>query len=189
MTTIEAMSLEELAPKLGAAYRAWKEAEASKNECKDRFFALADEVLRKKGLAFTMVDYPAKDEGDARERVELHHPGWEIQELRRKPGNHPGIWQAVIIENPTYKPFVFEHEGVKYARSARKGDVMVDDDWLRDEEPELYEAVTFELPWGERVTRPVSTLDAELIGRLTKYIYNGKPRMALAAPRALGESE
>lgn len=183
---LDALNLDMLAPLLGAAYQQWKTSEALKNKCKDRFFALANEALASKGLAFTMVEYPANDEADARERVLLHHPGWMIQELRPHVVK-PGLWQAVIIEDPAYKPFSYEHGGVKYARQVSKGTVMVDDDWLRDENPELWETVTHELPWGEHVIKPMTLLDAETIGALTKYIYNSAPRASLAAPRPVKE--
>lgn len=186
--TTEVLTLETLAPKLSTAYKGWKSAEKEKNDRKEDFFLLANAALIERGIAMKVIDIEAASEEQARERVTRHHPGWII-DLARPHRIHPGIFEVIVAEDPSKKSFSYEHEGVKYARQVRKGTVMVDDEWLMEDDPELYEAITFELPWGARVTRPIESLDKMVIAQLSKYIYNDEPRVSLAAPRKVKEEE
>lgn len=178
-------TLETLVPDLGIAYREWKGWEAAKEALKKEFFELADEAVGARGLAVKMIDMPAQDEQDARERVERHYPAWKIQELRLKRSNEVNMWEAVLIEDPSLKTFSYEHDGVKFGRTISRGSVMIDDEWLKVADPELYEQVTYPLPWGDRITVPIEMLETATLGRLTRYIYNSRPRASLAAPRAV----
>lgn len=180
MTKTEGLTLELVVPGLGEAYTAWKEAEADKNARKDEFFALADEAIYSRGVQVKIIDVEAPSEAAAVERAKLHYSAWRL-ELSRPHRWKANTYEVILWEDQSYKPFSFEHEGIKYSRTVSKGPVMVDDDWLADD-PELHEAVTFALPWGT-IMRPLETLDAELIGRLSKYIYQGLPRVSLSAPR------
>lgn len=180
------IALADVTTELGEAYTNWKTWEAAKEEHKLEFFALADIEVADRGVAIKMIELPAADEAQARARVERHHPAWLIDELR-PTRNGDGNFQAVLRENAALKPFSFTHEGMTYARQISKGSVMLDDEWLADEDPALYAEVTFELPWGDIIPLPIDQISQELVGRLTKYIYHTKPRVSLAAPRAVKE--
>lgn len=180
------IALNDVTSELGEAYANWKTWEAAKDEHKREFFALADADVADRGLAIKMIEMPATTEGQARERVERHYPTWLIDELRASRIGEP-VYEAVLRENPAYKPYTFTHEGMTYGRQISKGPVMLDDEWLAEDEPALYTQVTFELPWGDIIPLPVDQIPEDLVGRLTKYIYMGKPRASLSAPRPVKE--
>lgn len=165
---------------LGEAYGNWKSWEKAKDRYKDEFFELITEQLSELcGQPVRVRTYPGKSEAAARIRALLHNPGWLISSTR--PSEHPELgWDFVMNEDAALLPFAIVVEGVKYGRSVAKGPVMVDDDWLAEDDPDLYTEVTYKLPWGVVITRPIETLSAETIARLGKYIYNGKPRVSLA---------
>lgn len=181
-------SLEEVLPLLGDEYKQWKEHEKAKEKYKLEFFALANEQLRRRGLALKLVEISALSEESAVERAQRHYPTWTI-DTHRPHRVLKDVYEIVLMEDPTKMAFSEEHEGVKFSRSVAKGPVLVDDAWMQEEAPDLYAAVTFELPWGDRIMKPVDKLDAELIGALSKYIYNDKPRISLGAPRAVKTEE
>lgn len=184
-------SLDDVLPALYSAYTDWKAAEGEKNGFKDDFFRLADDEIRERGLAIKLVDIPGNSEGQARERVQRHYPEWDITELRPSRVSEQGrdMWEAVLIENPSLKPFSQVLDGIKYARQISKGSVMIDDEWLGAEDPGMYMQVTYQLPWGDVIPLPLDELPKDLIGRLTKYIYTTPPRASLAAPRRLKTEE
>lgn len=181
-------TMDEVVACLGMAYNAWKEHGQAKDQYRDEFFRLADEAIKRQGLALKLVDITAPSEEIAIERAKRHYPGWLI-DTHRPHRIIEGQYEIVLIEDPSLKPHEHEYEGVKYARTIRRGSVMIDDEWLKEEDPELYEEVVYVLPWGATVMRPVETLDKEAIGRLSKYIYNDKPKVALSAPRPIKEEE
>lgn len=155
----------------------------SKDKYRGDFFELANAAVAQRGLGVKLFDCMAANEGIARQRVEMHNPGFEIDILRHRmpEGIHDETaWEAVLKEDPALKPFSFEHEGYKYSRQISKGPVMVDDDWIAEEDPELLSQVTFDLPWGGYVLRPLEQMDPKIINRLGKYIYNSKPRVSLS---------
>lgn len=181
-------TLEQVLPLLGDAYTQWKSYEGAKNDYKTEFFEHADVEVAKMGLALRMETYEAATELAAVERALLHHPGWLIDTAR--PHRHKaGVFEIVLKEDPALMPFSIEHDGVKYSRQISRGSVLVDDDWLQAENPELYEAVTFALPWGDRITVPVEHMPKEILALLTKYIYNARPTVRLAAPKAIKAEE
>lgn len=179
-------TLEEVAPLLGHAYGEWKQYEGRKNEYKNDFFALADKALKGQTLATKVVEVEAETLAQARARVERHHSAWLIGLVRK---TYEGRFEIVLNEDPSLKPFSFEWEGVKYARTVSRGAVMIDDDWLAEAEPDLYEQVTIALPWGDRMAIPVEHLPAVVIGRLSRFLYNAKPTARLAAPRPVKAEE
>lgn len=172
-------SLDEVTRQLGEAYRDWKKWEEAKNRFKEEFYELANASLIELGLMERVVRYPGSLE-KARERALAHNPGWKLLEGERQ--NTFGEWVFVMVEDPTYKPFAYETEGVKYAREIRRGTVLIDDEWMQEEDPDLYKLVTFELPWGERIMRPLERM-GELLPALQRYIYNDKLKVTLAPPR------
>lgn len=179
-------TLDETVASLGWAYGLWKEHEAYKNEYKDEFFAHADRSIEKAGLALKLVTLVAPSHEKAIERVKRHNPTWRISESRKHP-EIEGTFEIILEENPRYQPFTHEYEGVVYSRRVAKGPVMIDEEWLMEEDHELFLSACFELPWGQVVVRPIESLDAETIARLSKYIYNDKPRVTLAPPKAVKE--
>lgn len=178
MTKTEARSLEEILCDLGEAYTAWKAYGADKDQHREEFFTYADEALVSQGLAMKLVTYPAADEEVARVRAALHNPGWTVEEARSHPGQE-GNYEIILQEDPSLQPFSHEVDGVKYARQVSRGAVMIDENWLSEDDPELFEQVVYILPWGGYVVVPPHELSAEHLSRLAKYVYNDKPRVQL----------
>ena len=181
-------SLEEVCSDLGHNYAHWKKYETAKNASKDEFFALADDrVTSERGLAVKTFTFTAHGAVGARLRAERHNPGWIIDILRET--DEEGVWEASLVEDARYQAFSIDVDGFTYARQISRGSTMVDDEWIEEENPELFKEVTFELPWGERVMVPLENLRQEVLSRLRKYIYTGKPTVKLAAPKKVKEEE
>jgi hypothetical protein len=66
---------------------------------------------------------------------------------------------------------------------------MLDDERLEEENPELYERAMYKLPWGDLVPRPVETLSTMDQTLIREYIYQGLPKIKLAAPRRASDEE
>lgn len=178
--------LDRVVEELGHSYSSWKKWGKDKEANRKAFFGLADEEVKKQGLALRLETCEAESMDAAEARVLLHNPGWKT-DTKRPHRVEKDTYEFVLIEDPSLKAFSYEHNGVKYARQVSKGSVMLDDEWLKEDDPELYELVTFALPWGERIAVPVEHLQEPLLRKLTKYIYTGDPKVVLAPPREVKE--
>lgn len=143
-STTEA-KLKEVVSKLGTSYRGWKDNEKVKDEARKEFFGLATEALRETTLAEEVVELPAKSLESATDLFEKKYPGWIVEEVRVHP-DKDGHFEAIISENPELMAYIFEHDGWRYKRQVTKGSVYVDDERLREEDPDLWEEVT-EIPY------------------------------------------
>jgi hypothetical protein len=208
------MSLNDITAELGTAYKEWKGGEKKKNAAKDKFFMAINAELNEQIPAQTYaVSGPwgvGMSEEDAREEFVKRHPGWNVEELRVCSEG----WEAILVEDITLAPFTYvnKDEGMVYQRQVVSGSIMLDDERLQADDPELWNLV-MEIPnrqiienvmyecgqepedlsaaldtlWtnynGPRTLKPLETLDDEVLARLSDYIYEGRPTVKLAAPR------
>lgn len=175
-------SLNDLVDKLGQEYRAWKEAEGKKDELRKEFFKLVTEEVSDQ-LEEKYVTVTAILEEDVRDYVAKKYPRWEIIDLRPE-GTIQDLWEVIIEENPEYKTYSYvDHDhGYVYTKQVSSGSMYVDDERLQQKDPDLYEQVTY-VPEPERKLRSLEELEPELLARLSEYLYEGRPKVSLAAPR------
>lgn len=176
-------TLETVTERLGKQYDRWKKYEGKKDEEKLDFFELATAQESAKTLATQRVvlSRPLSEE-DARAYLAKYYPRWNIATLGYSDGN---ITRALLVEDPKLKTtsFVNPRDGRVYTRQVDNGPAMLDDERLLAEDPDLYAKVTIKTPWGDPVLWPLDQLPDATLAQVQKYIYTGKPRVKLAAPR------
>jgi hypothetical protein len=172
-------------------YAEWKTYEKEKNADKDCFYELADEELAKEPVAENydcMVILDGDTEGDVLDRIRRFNPGWDISEHRLSDADNERYEvEAILVEDISLKPFTYVNRELDppmvFKRSVSAGSPMLDEVFLQRADPKLWEEVSFETPWGERIMPPLTVLDSKLVSRIQKYIYNGKPKVSLSPPR------
>src|SRR4051812_18767479 len=132
------MSLEDTTSKLGEFHRKWKEAEKEKEKYKKQFFSEITEEVANEVVAQSVETVEAEDDEAAvrisERRFRRHH----VVDVRERAD---GDWDVVLEENPAFKPFVYVNpdDGQVYQRVVIDGSPYLDDDALREENPELWE--------------------------------------------------
>lgn len=176
MTTT--VTIEDVTKKLGEEYKAWKAHEKSKNDLRQAFFDLVNTFVGPPASQVIQVYGPT--EGQVREKLETRYPAWDIQAIRPTKDN---FFEVELQEKPEYMPFKFANpeDGMLYARQVSSGSPQIDDEALKEAEPELYEAVTYEVT--ERRFKDFDELDHDQLARLQTFVYEGRPTIKLASPR------
>lgn len=174
---------------LGLAYDSWKEFEKHKEKFRKEFFEKATKECAKDVAEKLAQWYSPCEESEARKQILKYNPGWLVMAIRtaffqvndeRIPG-----WEAVIEEDPAFKAFVYVNETDErvYKRSVAQGPLLLDDERMEVEDPELLSEVSFVLPWGDRVLMSLETLNPQTTAAVAPYLYRGKPKVKLDAPR------
>lgn len=175
--------LDKVTNELGYQYRVWKGAEKKKEESKKQFFELVNNEVNM--LAERLVEISARDEAQAFDIVKMRYPRWIICDFRcTKVMESKRVFEFIIEENREYKTHSFTNptDGLVYTRQVVAGSPQIDDERLREDDPELYEAVTY-VPEPERQLRPLDELTDVEMAKLSEYMYEGAPIVKLAAPR------
>jgi hypothetical protein len=152
---------------------------------KKEFFEWCTEQVKAEGdLAEKLVEmrwYDGEDQSSVVERIERHYPGWTIDAWREVARE---ALEAILVEDPAAKSYTYiSDQGRVFTRKAVSGSVLVDEEWMLLDNPDLYNEITFELPWGERTMPPVETLTAKQAAAIQKYLYKGPGKVQMAAPR------
>lgn len=91
-----------------------------------------------------------------------------------------------MIDNEVGKDEAFEFvnatDGFVYTRQISKGAPSLDDERLREEDPELWEEITY-VPEPERTLKPLDDLTPEQLARLGDYLVAGRQTVKLGAPK------
>lgn len=130
----------------GLEYSAAKSSDKKMKQLQREFFDAATEMLSQQSLARKTVEVP---EGANAEWLEQHYPGWKVVSSIR-PGEEPDTWEAVLEEDPAKLAFTYVNpdDHMVYARTTAQGTPMLDDERLRDEDPELWEQISdYPEPW------------------------------------------
>lgn len=198
--------LEEVCTKLGKAHKAQKEEKDNLENGRNEFFTLATETLEKTTLAKMVVEWP---EGvDPLEYTSRYYPGWRAVKLV----DH----KVQLEEDPALKKFVFVNpvDGKVYQRNAIQGQPQLDDELLREKDPDLwiritdvenrawlgnllYEMnvepdeideilITYDAP---RVLKPADELDPEDLAAITDYLVPSPITLRLESPRKATDEE
>jgi hypothetical protein len=158
----------------------WKAAEKQKNELREEFFKLATEEAKQKPLSqMTHVVYGPTQEMADKRVIEIY-PTWTVMHVEQDKAE--GWFKYLLQENPKYSSWTFVNpeDGKVYSRQVTTS-VMLDEERMQEVDPDLYEAVTDIKK--ERVMRPTEELTDEQLALVSEYVYEGKPRLKLAAPR------
>jgi hypothetical protein len=170
--------LVKLTARLGKRYRTFKDKERLKEESRKEFFEAATKETEAEVLATKAVSITAQDSNDAQTKVGQQNPRWRVVGVTSLGGDE---YRVSLEEDPQYKPFVFVNpqDGQVYRKTVQAGTPTLDDDALREDDPELWESITV----PSRELKPLDELPDELIAKVQPYLYEGKPQVKLAAPR------
>lgn len=182
--------LADITRRLGEAHRQWKDGEKTKAQLKDEFFEVITQQMMSGDLAEKLyeVHEPVR-ENEAIELAEQYNPGWEVSAIRAVQFDYedgesiPG-WEVILVEDPQYKAFQYVNsdDEMVYTKSIVAGSIQLDDERLKECDPDLYEQVTY-VPEPERRLRPLDELPDIVLAKLQKYMYEGKPIVKFPAPR------
>lgn len=187
-------TLEEATTTLGIEYRAWKEHEENKNDARHCFFQFALDSIRE-GIKTGDTNLRTKtvtievhgDEEVAKDRLVQKHPRYEVIDIETlvKAKKAKSIYRAILQEDPFYLPFSYVNleDGYVYTRRIKDGQTLLDDERLKEENPDLYLVATYKLPWGDRVPIPQQMLSQADQAAIQEFIYQDTPRIELAPPR------
>lgn len=180
------MSIEEITKQLGEAYRGWKDNEIEKNRLKEEFFDLASRSFDRQDRATKVVH--CGDVGNAqaaREFALKQNPFWKIIGIHMQDD----LYWVGMEEDVTLKPFAFvnKEDGMVYQRTVVEGPVLLDDERMKAENPELWQAISREKTVVEVI--PFEELDPEVLEQLSGYLYQGQPTVKFLAPRPAREDE
>lgn len=169
--------LAELTKKLGKAVREEKTAKKDREKLRSEFFDLATKSVTT--LAQKTVRSDASTKSEAQEEIEKGYPRWEVIEIRSTGHD----WKVLIKEKPEFKTFFFANpdDGHVYQRNVVEGSPTLDDERLREEDPELWERITY-------IHKELKLLEPKLWGeedqaKAEKYWYTGNPTLRLEPPR------
>lgn len=183
--------MDDVTADLAVHYAAWKDNEKAKNADKDRFFALATEICaegdREEILASTGPVGRGASEDQAIGLLEEYNPRFEVDALRPTDEG----WEAIMVLRPEFMAFTYVGRdlGMVFQRQIVPGSPVLDDARLANDEPDLYAKVTFELPWGGTIVRPLDALEPQTLALVQNYVHEGKPTVKLAAPRPAKDEE
>lgn len=214
---MEKAKLDSLVLELGEVYFIRKEADDEQKRYRDEFFEAATEEASEGSLARLVVQVPqdVTSEDEARTYAEQYYPGYLANEVTHKEG---GGWSVSIEENPTLTTFEYavevdggvkdakgkSHPGYRIVRTSRAGSVVLDDERLREKDPDLWEAITtidnydliadmlyhanvdhedihplinsYDFP---RVLKPIEDLDPKDVEKIKPYMHEGPRSVAL----------
>lgn len=190
-----------------------------KKRLRDEWFQEASATFSPEALARKTVKVPLDCQDNPEDYATLYHPGWRVVEV---------VEDSVLIEeDPEFKPFVqivmFDSPqeilddkdnpvlryGYVITRSIVSGQMLIDDERVIVNDPELWQEVTewanyelilrlevfnadiwnelAELDWPRQV-KPVESLTPGQIARLQPYLYEG-PKTAKLLVRYAKENE
>ena len=175
------LTLNEVTTKLGSSYREWKKSEKDKESYRKDFF---DAVTKTEpDLEQKYLKVNALTPQGVEEFVAKKYPRWRVADLR-PDSEEDHSWEVIIEERPEFKTYSYvnKDDGFVYTKQVSSGSIFVDDERLADENPSLYEQVTV-IPEPQRQLRPLEELEPELLAKLAEYMYEGPPKVSLAAPR------
>lgn len=177
------MSLDDITRQLGEAYDKWKTGEKEKNKLRDDFFNAATEELDSELPAQRVSVIDAGSEEQARRIAQRRFHKFNITDLRQIPGEDR--WEVVVEEEPALRGFSYlnREDGRVYSRQLVEGTPLLDDEAIRDEDPELWERISKEVVTVTREVIPLDELSDEEVAAIQPYIFMPKPTVKLAAPR------
>src|SRR5438105_636461 len=137
---------------LGKKYSEWKHAERAKNELRDEFFRQINDHLKDEVAPQLVVEFPTDDEEEALRQAQRQYVRYRIVATSKVDQGY----QVILEEDPECRPFTYINpaDGKVYQRIVSEGSPSLDDEELKQEKPELWQAITREV-----TTRELKPLD------------------------------
>ena len=180
----EERTLEDVCTDLGKADVRWKEGSKDREKFRDEFFTLALEEVESETLAQKTVSVEAgfEDADAAKAWLAKYYPTWRFVEWAEEL-DEDGNFVAILEEDPYYQSYSFTNprDGKVYKRKVTSGSPVLDDERLRERDPELWERITH-VPEPQRQLRPETEIDADDLAAMQEYTYMSKPQIQLPAP-------
>jgi hypothetical protein len=204
-------TLNQICDDLCDAYFIKKDAEREQAQLRVEFFDKATEESASLPLARKVLLKYTNDP----EQVQKYNPGWCILDTKKAKGG----WKFSLEEDPAFKEYVYiirhgNDFGYHIKRSIVSGSLVLDDECLRDEWPELWHRIT-EQPLHSilvnlatecgvddpdqiaaefatdsllpRNLLPLESLDDELRHKIKPYLYEAPPTVKLLIRKAKKE--
>lgn len=174
------MKINQITSDLGKCYKGWKQAEKDKNVAKDKFFAAVTKVLSEDTPAQIVQTVKAKSGYEAEQIASKKFPTYVSINVD-EPSE--GEFKVTLEEDVTMRPFTYVNsdDGMVYQRQIVEGPALLDDERLRETNPQLWEDITHVT--AERVLKPLEDLSDSQLESLREFMYSGRPVVKLAAPR------
>lgn len=177
--------------------QAEKSAKAEKEKARDKFFKLADQIVALDGLDRKHVVIPHwVGYGDEvrftpEEWVAREYPGYQIISKLAKDDQ---LDTLVIEEIPGQQTYTYVNNtlGMVFARQRSMVKGGIDIDWLREDHPEVFEAVTtWETVYSFDDERAHLYFNEhpETQTIFEQVCFDGTPQMKLASPTKLKDDE
>lgn len=130
--------------RLGRTYATVNRENKNLDKEKATFKKLATKQVEEDGdLARKTVTQAASSPDEAQALVEKKNPRWRVV-ADAVPTDKENVFEFVLEENPEYKPFVWVNDQDRqvYSKSIQAGQVQIDLDRLKENDPDLWEAVS-----------------------------------------------
>jgi hypothetical protein len=116
----------------------------------------------------------------AKEEAQRLYPRYSVVEARAHV-EEGGYTEVLLRERPEYKSFTFvnKKDGQAYTRQISEGAPILDDEALKENDPELYKEITK----TETVVIPVEEMTPAQLQKIEDYVYPGKLTVKLGSPR------
>jgi hypothetical protein len=176
--------------KLGSAHATSKKAEKELKESRSEFFvAIDDEIVENETLARQTIELPSdipfpvnEDDQGVINYVKQFHPGWRLADVGSKENTY------IIEEDPSFKKFVYVNrkDGQVYRRNVSQAGPSLDDERLKEENPELWKRITESKVIPRQVTRVLKDLETvsnKDLAEMQEYFVPGPMTVKLDAPR------
>jgi hypothetical protein len=165
-------------------YRAQKERKAKLEKERNEFFELLTELVKgTQVLAQKTVEIPEYWYGDARAYLTKWHADWRLIEFDIEQDEMGEVVKvtAILEEDPECKAATWVNEkiGIFFAKQVRAGQITLDDEWLMEEDPWLYNdllQLVFQI-------KPMDEWSTEEAVAAERYIYRERSKPALQQPR------
>lgn len=171
-------------------YNAKKERENKQKLNQQEFFDLLTELVQEtQTLARKTVEIPEYWRGNPQKYVAQWYPDWVIVDYVCSEDDEDDdlVVAAIIEEDPACKAATWVNEkiGTFFAKQVRVGQIMLDDEWMQEEDPWLYNDL-LERVWQLKAMDEWTTEQAVAA---EKYIYRERSKPALQKPRPASPEE
>lgn len=168
-------TIQEVTAEFGITYDVSKLSETDLKAIKAEFYRLLDEEVAAEKLAHKNVSVPHSVDPD--EWLAKFYPGWRFVDEEKKIG------KVVIEEDPSFKKrtYVNKEDGRVYGRTIKEGNPQLDDERLREDDPELWERITH--VQETRVLDDMDEISKGDFAKMKKYFVPGKLTVSMLTPR------
>lgn len=172
--------IENVTQEFGLAHAEADEAKRRMEKYRKMFFDLI--TIPENELA-TQVIYVECD--DPRSYVATLYPKWKIKSKKLVNPAIPDEWKIIIQEDPSKKTFQFINrlDGKVYQRTVAESAPDIDMDRLKEENPDIWEAITFQPPLPDRELKPLDELNEDEREVLKRYLVPVKLTNRMEKPR------